>query len=62
MFDNDQMTESAELRALRDSVNAVAMPERRRSRRSWPGDGHTGGTGAPESRASSWPAPPQAPH
>ncbi len=28
MFDNDQMTESAELRALRDSVNAVAMPER----------------------------------
>jgi hypothetical protein len=30
MFDNDQMTDNAELRELRDSLSGVAMPERPR--------------------------------
>ena len=61
MFDNDQMTQSAELRELRDTLNAVPVPERPplesiTSR----GRAHTGGTGTPESRGSLSRGPPPA--
>ena len=57
MYDNDQMTDSPELRELRDAVSGVAMPGPPPAlRRSRAGAGRSAASGGPEPRDSLWAA------